>query len=402
MKRDLRLTDTQMGILIGPAFAIVYAVVSIPMASAADRGRRIKFIAWSLAFWSLMTGLCGLARSFPIMALGRFGVGAGEAGGAPSINAIAAETFPAKYLATALAAIVTAGNIGGASALVLGGLIADGLGWRSAFFCGAAAGMMLALALSAMSRGHRPLPPHSNLGVTKPVANLIVLFRRPAFAYLCAGMGLVAIGVCALTAWSPAFLMRKFDVSTGDVGRTYGVIHGVMAIFVPLAAGFLTDRLSRKDTRWPIWLLIAIFLTSIPMTIAFLFAPTFLSALILTVPTHILMLAFGPAYYALVQDLSGPAFRSMGAAISAAVVYLVGYGIGPPLIGLLSDLLPGALGGASLQNALMISLIGYAGGAVMFVLSARHVIMDREVARNWSHSAVRGCWTEGLDRQSTC
>jgi predicted MFS family arabinose efflux permease len=380
MKRDLALSDTEVGLLVGPAFAVLFAIVSIPMAGFADKGRRAVVLAWAMGFWSLMTALCGLAGNFVTMALGRFGVGAGEGAGGPSINAIAADAFGGKRLATILAVIVMAANVGSATALLAGGLLNDAFGWRSVFIAGGAAGLVVAAAIWIAL----PRPAMIDDGPVRPdtsiIARLGLLFRRPAFAFLCAGIGLSSIGLSAFSAWGPSLFIRKFHVTPGAVGSTYGVIHGCLAILVPLLAGALSDRLARRHARWPAFLLVIIFLLCVPANLAFLMAPTFPIALLLVVPVAALQLAVVPPYYALVQSLAGSHLRSTAAAVSGAIIYLMGYGIGPPLVGLLSDHLGWAGGATSLERAMMLSLVSYFGGAAMFYLCARHVDAGQRAA----------------------
>ena len=382
MKRDLALTDTEVGLLVGPAFAVLFAVVSLPMAGFADKGRRAIVLAWAMGFWSLMTALCGFATSFVTMALGRFGVGAGEGAGGPSINALAADTLGVKRLATILSVIVVAANIGSATALLAGGLLSDAFGWRSVFIVGGAAGLLVALAIGLWLPRAPAVPrPESPIASAPLPARLATLFRRRAFALLCAGIGLSSIGLSAFSAWGPAFFIRKFDVSPGVVGSTYGVIHGCLAIGVPVIAGYISDRLARREARWPALLLVIIILAGIPVNIAFLLVPTFTAALILVVPLSMLHLAIVPPYYALIQSLAGPHLRSTAAAVSGAIIYLMGYGVGPPLVGFVSDSLGWSGAGArSLELAMLVSVASYVGGAAMFYLCARHVEADQQAA----------------------
>ncbi|WP_293977075.1 MFS transporter [Sphingomonas sp.] len=379
MKRELALTDTQVGLLVGPAFAILFAIVSIPMASFADKGRRAAVLAWAMGFWSLMTALCGLATGFATMALGRFGVGAGEGGGGPSINALAADAFGVKRLATVLSVIVMGSNIGAATALLAGGWLTDAFGWRCVFLVGGAAGLFISLAIALAL----PRPTAHIVGVapSSSIATRIsTLFRRPAFALLCAGIGLSSIALSSFTAWGPAFFIRKFHVSPGEVGRTYGIIHGCLAILIPLVAGLISDRLARLDPRWPAYMLVIILLLSVPANFAFLSSSSFGAALFLVVPVSFLQLAIVPPYYALVQLLAGPQLRSSAAAVSGAIIYLMGYGLGPPLVGLMSDTFGWAGGANSLERAMMLSLVSYFGGAAMFWLCARHVAAGQHAA----------------------
>ena len=384
MKHDLKLTDTEVGLLVGPAFAVLFAIVSIPMAGFADKGRRAAVLSWAMGFWSLMTALCGLATNFLTMALGRFGVGAGEGAGGPSINALAADAFGGRRLATVLSVIVVAANLGSAAALLGGGLLSDAFGWRSVFIAGGVGGIVVALAIG-LGLPRAPAPPSDHaMQSASIVARLAMLFRRPAFALLCAGIGLSSIGLSAFTAWGPAFFIRKFGVTPGEVGATYGVIHGILAFVVPVAAGHLSDRFARRKPSAPAMMLVAIILIGIPVNIAFLLVPTFTLALILVAPLAALHLAIVPPYYALIQSLAGPHLRSSAAAVSGAIIYLMGYGVGPPLVGFLSDSFGWSGGAESLERAMLVSVLSYIGGAIMFYWCARHVEAGQRAASEQS------------------
>lgn len=380
MKADLNLTDTEIGLLGGPAFAVLFAVVSIPMAGFADRGRRALVLSWAMGFWSLMTALCGFATSFLVMALGRFGVGAGEGAGAPSINALAAETFDGKRLATVLSVMVVGSNIGAASALLAGGLLSDSFGWRSVFIAGGVAGLILSLFLGLALPRPAVRPHDMPRAQTSIPSRMSSLFRRRAFALLCAGIGVSSIAMSSFTAWGPTFFIRKFGVTPGEVGSTYGVIHGCLAITIPLLAGAFSDRLSRMNPRLPATLLVAMFLLCIPATFAFLTAPTFGLALVWVAPLALLQLAVVPPYYALVQSLAGPSLRSTAAAVSGAIIYMTGYGVGPPLVGLFSDVFAELGPAVSLERAMMFSLTAYVGGALLFYFCAKHVEAGQRAA----------------------
>src|SRR5580704_7892766 len=155
IKADLHLSDGQIGLLSGLAFVSVYCVLGIPIAQYADRGQRVRVLAVSLAFWSIMTSLCGFAAGFGALFLARCGVGVGEAGGLPTTQAIVSEYSPPRWKVSSLALPIFASGIGQALASALGGLIADRLGWRFAFWLAGIPGVLLALLVIATVRSQQ-------------------------------------------------------------------------------------------------------------------------------------------------------------------------------------------------------------------------------------------------------
>lgn len=385
IKTDLDLSDAEIGLLAGPVFAAAYVFLSIPIARVADRGKRVGVLTWSLGAWSVMTASCGLASNFWTMALSRLGVGAGEAGGSPNINAITADIVPRERLTSALAVIVVMSNLGAASALFLGGPINDWLGWRAVFLIGGTAGMILALTIrltlpepaGAKSGGSGNSPSLST------AASLRMLWKRRSFVLLCCGFGAVAIGIFSFQAWVPALLMRKFGLSASDVGTTYGAIQGVTALASPLLVGLIADGFARRDPRFPVVMLIVLFCLAVPVSVAFFAAGSYDLALLLAVPANFILLAFTPLCFALIQVTSGPRLRSTGAAVSSVVIFLVGLGVGPPLVGWMSDRMGSSSGAVNLQNALILSSSAYLIGSLLFAFGVRSIAADIEEAERF-------------------
>jgi MFS family permease len=164
IKHDLGVSDGQVGLLTGFAFAFVYSIMAVPVARYSDGGRRVLVLGVSLLIWSAMTALCGLAPSFAVLLIARLGVGMGEAGGIPTTHALVSDHFPARWRATALSATVVIGGIGFMIANAAGGWVADHWGWRAAFLVGAAPAPLLALLLFTTVR--EPVPSRPQAGAT--------------------------------------------------------------------------------------------------------------------------------------------------------------------------------------------------------------------------------------------
>nr|MDH4382292.1 MFS transporter [Gammaproteobacteria bacterium] len=263
IKRDLQLSDQSLGFLSGFAFAAFYATLGIPMALWADRGNRRNLISISLALWSAMTAVCGLAQNFTHLALARIGVGIGEAGCSPPSHAIISDYFHPRERATALGIYALGIPFGVMFGLFLGGWINEVFGWRNAFFLLGLPGIALAVVVrmtvpepqrglsdARVDHGERP-----SFGET-----LRFLRRRPAFMHLSFGAGLACFLGYGLITWLPAFLIRSHGLKTGEIGLWLGLLMGVVGGIAMFSGGVLADRLGRRDIRWSAWMVAVAFL----------------------------------------------------------------------------------------------------------------------------------------------
>jgi predicted MFS family arabinose efflux permease len=380
IKRDMKLSDGQLGVLTGLAFGLVYSLSAVPVARLADRFGRARVLAFSLALWSAMTGMCGLVRSYPLFVAARFGVGLGEAGGLPATHAIVSEHFSKSRRGFALAVIAVMSGLGIAAGSALGGWIAAHWGWRHAFIVGALPGLVIALMLFLFVRDHRqPGTPEQVAAPAGFVKALRTLIKRRAYMWLCIGYGLGSIGSYAGSVWIQAYTMRRFGLDTAQVGSSFSLVFGAAMVFGLIIGGLLGDPLAKRDVRWSFWLLAICFGSALPLTAAVLYAPSYpLTLVVLFLQTSIFILHTGPCY-ALVQSLSGSSLRSTGAALFLAVANLAGLGLGPTVAGWLSDRLGGGSAQGLGQSILFVSLT-FVLAAVAFVIGTQTVARDIEEA----------------------
>ena len=253
IKADLHLSDGQIGLLSGLAFASVYCLLGIPIAQYADRGHRVRVLAASLALWSIMTSLCGFAAGFMALFAARCGVGVGEAGGLPTTQALISGYSPTRWRVTSLAVPIFASGIGQALAAALGGMIADRLGWRYAFWIAGVPGVLLSLLVIATIKepqdGLASLERHHAGRQLRE--DLKALIGKRSLVVLCIGLSIASIGVYGGNAWAPAFLMRTFKLSASTVGPSFAVVAGPAFIIGSLMGGLLPDLIPRRDMRGP-------------------------------------------------------------------------------------------------------------------------------------------------------
>lgn len=369
VKLEFGISDTGIGLLSGATFAVFYTVFGFPLGRLSDRVGRKPVIAFSCIAWSLMTMLCGLAGSFMMLVLARIGVAVGEAGGtAPSV-AMVSELYPARRRSTALAVLMLGSSLGAIVGLGLGGWIAQHHGWRLAFLLIGAPGIFLGLLLLFTVRTARPTAQatHARSAAEEGwFATLLELLKTPSFLWLVLTGGTAAIAGYAIGTWSPSFLIRSHGLNVQQAGFLVGVVGGTGATLGTLVCGVVTDRMARRDAGWQIGVPLLGTLVSIPFALAYFLWPagTALQAGGIAVPQAFVfysVFAFFGVWWATpclgaITHLFPANRLAQATAIFVMAMTLLGVGIGPLLIGLLSDLFMPALGAESLRYALAASV----------------------------------------------
>ncbi len=383
IKNEMGLSDAQLGLLSGFSFALVYITAGIPLAWWADRSNRRNIIAGALALWSGMTALSGLAQNYWHLLLARIGVGLGEAGCSPPAHAMISDYYPPERRATALAIYSTGVHLGILMGYVVGGVISQVYGWRIAFFAVGIPGVLLAvvflLTVREPPRGH-----WEGAGVVqhKPTfrETLGVLASFPSFWYLSAGTGMAAFAGYGIGNFAPSFLIRSHGFTVGEVGILLAIFGGGGGMLGTFLGGYLADRLGQRDRRWYLWLPAVAGALAVPLSVPYLlldFTPAVILSLLLV--TIVKTTYLGPSL-AMAHALVPPAMRAQASAILFFVLNLIGLGLGPLTVGLLSDLYRPWAGDDSLRYAMLSVAVISISSIVLFVLAARH--LRRDLARN--------------------
>ena len=382
IKMEFGASDTQMGLLSGLAFALFYATLGIPVARLADRWSRRNVLAISMTTWSAVTALCATATGFWHLLLLRIGVGIGEAGGTPPSQSLLADYFPPEKRAFAQGILATAPNIGILVGLFGGALIAEAYGWRSVFLVFGIPGVLLAILIQLTIK--EPLrvtvsASEEGAGLFSTLGNI---FRLPSFAHIMVGVGFTGIAGYGLGVWSPSFLVRVHNMSLVDAGLYLGLIGVFGGGLGTISSGLLVDRLARRDKRWQLWLpAIGIFL-ALPTQLAFLLWPAEHRLVMgeVDVPFALVFMGLSAVFasfwiapsYAAVQNLVPQYWRTQASALMLLAINLLGMGLGPLLVGMLSDLLS-QFGDSSVRYGLSIgvslSLVGgvaYLRGSALY------------------------------------
>lgn len=374
IKKDLALSDTQLGLLTGLTFAVFYTLFGLPVAWIADRSSRVRVVVISCALWSLFTAACGFAQNFTQIALSRIGVGVGEAGGSPPSLSIIADYFPPEQRGKATAMYALGVPIGTTLGAAVGGWIAAHYGWRSAFMAVGTFGMFYALVIRQGVK--EPIRGQFDTGPAQATKSGSVIKRfllDPALFLTALAAGLSAFVGYAMLSWTPALLMRTKGMSLEQLAVYYSIVSGVTAGIGTLLSGYLVDWLGKRDRRMYVLVPAASFALAAPFFVAAVATPSWQrSLLIMTVPFALYTSYLAPAL-ALVQNSVLPEQRSIASAVLLFVASIIGLGGGPVYVGTISDIAAQAGYHAPLQIA-MFALAPVFGLAVLAQLAAARAI----------------------------
>jgi predicted MFS family arabinose efflux permease len=369
IKAEFHVSDTLIGLLGGPVFALMYATLGIPIAVLADRTNRRNLIAASLAIFSLMTVFSAYAAKFWQLMLTRFGTGIGEAGTGPSINSIIADLYPPQKRASALAFYSAGLNVGLLIAFFGGGWIAGHYGWRMAFLAAGVPGLalvfLLLLTVPEPPRGH--IEKLTDTGESPTLWEVAAhLWSQRSFRWMSFGTAMSSFGGYAGITFIPSFLVRSHHMSLPAIGLVLAILTGVFGAIGTYLAGVLADHFGKRDVRWNMYVAIGATFIAVPCTPVFYLSPNLTVALIAAIgPTFVAASFVGPAY-AMAQALVPLRMRARSAAILLFVLNIIGLGTAAPIVGKISDLLEPIYGADALRYALMTGIITGLIGAVCY------------------------------------
>lgn len=358
--RDLDLSDTQIGLMTGLAFALFYTVLGIPIARFADRSTtsRPRLIAVALALWSAMTALCGLAQNFAQLLLARIGVGVGEAGCTPPAHSLISDMVPPEKRSSALAFYSLGIPVGTLLGMVIGGTLADRLGWREAFVVVGLPGVALALVVWFVLKDPRrtdaaTMLRNANAPAALPLGEAVAeVMRSRAFVLLLFAGSAASFLAYGKTTWTTIFFQRTHDLTPGQVGLWFGLIGGMGGMLGTWLGGYLADRFGAKNRRHVLSAPAIGMALAVPLAIAAYHAPSWPLALVLLfIPTVFNSFYYGPTYSA-AQGLVPLRARAIAAATLLFFQNLIGLGLGPLFFGMLSDWLQPTYGADSVRYVL--------------------------------------------------
>lgn len=374
IKKELHLSDLQLALLGTTSFVIFYTVLGVPFGRLSDRAVRKNLIAAGLLVWSIFSGLTGLARSFETIFLCRLMVGVGEATLGPTALSLLADLFPPRMRATVQAIYSSGIALGGGVAFYLGGYLGQTHGWRSAFLLLGFPGVLVSVLVYLIRE-----PEREGRGAEIPTAASAwrTLATSVPLRFHLAGYALFNLAANSLGIWGALFFVRRHGMTLAQVGALAGILSISAGMPGTVLGGVLADRLRRRGRGGRMFFTACGALACIPLWLVLLYSR---NAILLIAASAFLLGAalmwLGPAA-ADVHEIVGPEMRGLGVAVYFFTVNIVGYGIGPPLIGWLSDRLGAAQDPSRLRDALLVCPAACAFAAVLLLLGSRSMKRTR-------------------------
>ncbi|MEJ0007199.1 MAG: MFS transporter [Steroidobacteraceae bacterium] len=409
LKLDLKFTDSQMGLLQGLPFAIFYTLMGLPLARLAEHRSRTRIIAACVGLFGVMATLCSTAQGFGRLLLFRIGVGIGDGGFGPPVASLIGDHYPMTRRASAMAIIWLGAPLGVVTGSVLGGWLAQHYGWRTTFVVIGLAGVLVSLLVLFTLRE----PPRGAFDAAQPAGStpppVLTVFRfllaKPAMRQTLIAGALAGTSMNAIGQFLNPFLARNFLLGPAEVGRLLGLIAGVSMASGLLLGGFGVDWAGRFDKRWAVWGPALGLVLATPLFILGFTRGSLHTTVIVLICAHVSMFVFYSPTLAIAQNMVGANMRASSAfVVSGLVLGLVGIGVGPTLVGFLSDRFathafagflgscpggrapPGSLpaladachnaGATGIREALMVMSLLCVWSAVHYVLAARTLRQD--------------------------
>jgi len=357
IKQDLALSDTQLGLLTGFAFAVFYVCAGIPIARWSDKGNRRNIIALAIGVWSFMTAISGACTSYIQMLLARIGVGIGESGGTPPAHSIISDIYPEQQRATALSIYSLGINIGVMFGFFLGGVINEFFGWRWAFVVVGAPGILMAIIIKMTivepPRGWSdPTPVNQEKSFSlKDVIQLLA--SHPVLKQFLMGASIFSIGGYGAFNWLAPFFIRSHDLNTASLGLWLSLSIGLFGGIGTYLAGVITDKLGVFNKAWYLWIPALSGVLAAPLYVLILTTEsTSLALWVNFIPSMLLATYIGPGVAVLHANVPA-AMRATVSALFYFLINIIGLGLGPTLIGALSDYLTPSMGSDALSTAML-------------------------------------------------
>ena len=376
IKDDFQLSDSQLGVMSGFAFALFYALAGIPVARWADRGNRNHVVALTTGLWGGMLALSGMVGNFTQLLLVRVGVAVGESGCIPPAQSLISDYFDRAERPRAMAIYWLSSPLSIILAYLGGGWLIEEFGWRLAFIIIGIPGIFLALLVKLTLREPRlKLAPNGNSlligGQSIKIEQeslrtvLEVLWKKPAFRHVVMGFCISIFFGSGILVWVPAFFMRTYGMESSELGVWFSIAWGVAGLFFTLIGGFLATRYAPgKECLQFKCIGVCVVLCSVFHALCYLSSNKYLALTFVSIVVGVLMPLMQAPAYAAIQSLVEERMRAVSLAFIFMLANLIGMGLGPVAVGVISDALEPSLGQESLRYALLLFSPGYLWCAV--------------------------------------
>ena len=381
IKAEYALADWQLGFLSGIAFAIFYATLGMPIAFVADRSSRRNIIAWAITIWSVMTAACAFVTGFWTLAFARIGVGVGEAGSSPPSHSMIADLYPAEERNGALAIYALGVYLGTMIAFAVGAFVVTEYGWRAAFLLVGLPGLVIAalvrFTLVEPPRGHSDGKVEQAAGpiewsqlYAQIGAGFKHIWSDKASFHTIMGVTLISFVGYGGAVWGYSFFIRSFQMDPVDTGVFLALTVGIFGATGAILGGKLADYLGARDMRWGPWIVALAKVVAAPLILVF-YLSSMDVALWVYVPVTILGAFYLGPSFALIQSRTPLSMRTTVSSIMLFILNIIGLGLGPQMVGIVSDLLAPVYGVESLRYALLITSFISLWGAWHYYLAGK-------------------------------
>ena len=358
IKKDLQLSDMQFGLISGVGIALFYAILGLPLARLADTRSRVKMVSIAVAVWSVFATLVGLSRGFLQLMICRVIVGVGEAGVQPPTISVISDLYPPSKRGRALAVLSIGIPLGTLIGPIGAGYLADAYSWRTVFLMLGAPGVLIAiLAWLTLREPPRGLSERKAVSDTpEPAPGFLAVCRhlmvKPSFWHVVVAVAVTNFAAAGVGSFLPQYFTRQFNLGYGQTGLMFGVISALSTLSGMVSGGVIVDWISRRDRRWYVWVPAIGCLLAAPFYVASFILPNPIVALVaLTFAGGFLFLYYTPIQ-AVLQNMVGPGMRATAAFVFYLVTALLGFGIGPALLGHISDVMAAHAFGAGAYQAI--------------------------------------------------
>lgn len=385
IKAEFNLSDSQLGLLTGAAYALCMGLASIPFGIAVDRHNRRNIAAACVAAWSGMTALCALAPSYLVFLLARLGVGLGEAGGGPSSLSIISDLYEHKRRATAMAIFSLGSPTAALINLTLNTQIAHHFGWRAALLAAAVPGLLLALSIRLFtSEPERTNANSKKAGEEAPSLKETFKFilSQRSLVWLLSGAAVSYTVLAGVSTWNFSYIVRNFDVSLHEIGPYFGVAISVAGIIGTYLTGRVADFLGEKNEDWRCWVMALTTVGTIAFGLMVFTTSSLTVAVLCTAGLATCATLWTAPGFALSQSLVRARMRGVTGSLFFLIANLIGYGFGPLLVGVFSDLYSFTQLKDGLRPAILTLLLMNFAAVVFFVLAARPLKADLKRAES--------------------
>lgn len=379
VKQEFGLSDLSLGLLTGPAFAVFYAVMGIPLARWADVGNRKTVVSVCLVIWSGMTALGGMAQNFLTLFLTRIGVGVGEAGAVPPTHSLASNYYPPSKHGKVASVLSFAALVGSFVGVIAGGEILKATDWRITLMAVGIPGLILGVICFFTLREPREItrvPGPKEVFDAESRGVIKHLVKTPTYFQLLLTFAIISFFTLGMPSFAIPFFQRSFDLEVNIATRSYGSAALVSTLLGTILAGIIVDRLAKRDVAWKLRMPGIACVVASPIMLAALLAPDYKTCVILYAVANTLVFMALPALYTAVYGVAPDSERGMAIAMLGLVTNLIGLGLGPVLIGGISDALNPTFGVDSLRYALATSVLFLAWASVHMLIGSRTYAQD--------------------------